>query len=143
MNVSVKHGYVVPFIPAKEEAPSSATATSPSVGRRPAVTSSSSSSSSSGKQTKLFGLNDSDDDDDDDGADGEDGNDGDGSEAAASGSGGAAYQGATVIDAEAGMYFGPITVCDFVSLYPSIMIAFNLSYETLLTRGRADQVSTE
>jgi DNA polymerase delta subunit 1 len=38
------------------------------------------------------------------------------------------------------MYFNPIVVCDFVSLYPSIMIAFNLSYETLLVKGRDDQM---
>jgi DNA polymerase delta subunit 1 len=42
------------------------------------------------------------------------------------------YQGATVIDALSGMYRGPICTLDFASLYPSIMIAHNLSYETLV-----------
>eukprot|EP00742_Colponemidia_sp_Colp-10_P004999 GILJ01005340.1.p1 GENE.GILJ01005340.1~~GILJ01005340.1.p1 ORF type:complete len:406 (-),score=53.22 GILJ01005340.1:806-2023(-) len=48
------------------------------------------------------------------------------------------YEGATVIDAQTGMYFEPITTLDFTSLYPSIIIAYNLSYETLLTKGIAD-----
>ncbi len=71
-----------------------------------------------------------DDDDESEGAAGED------EFGAAAGKG---YKGATVIDAQKGMYFGPICVCDFASLYPSIMIAFNMSYETLLVNGAADQ----
>lgn len=43
-----------------------------------------------------------------------------------------AYQGATVIDAKSGMHHGPVATLDFTSLYPSIIIAFNLSYETLI-----------
>ena len=47
-------------------------------------------------------------------------------------SAGPAYQGATVIEACTGLYYGPIATLDFASLYPSIMIAYNLSYETLV-----------
>jgi DNA polymerase delta subunit 1 len=36
------------------------------------------------------------------------------------------YQGATVLDARAGVYMDPVVVCDFASLYPSIMRAHNL-----------------
>ncbi len=42
------------------------------------------------------------------------------------------YQGATVLDAKPGIYYGPIATLDFSSLYPSIIIAHNLSYETIL-----------
>ena len=38
-----------------------------------------------------------------------------------------------MIDAMTGLYYGPIATLDFASLYPSIMIAYNLSYETLIT----------
>lgn len=41
------------------------------------------------------------------------------------------YKGATVIDPIPGIHFN-VTVMDFASLYPSIIGAFNLSYETLL-----------
>lgn len=36
------------------------------------------------------------------------------------------YKGATVFDAEKGAYFEPVSGLDFASLYPSIMIAWNL-----------------
>lgn len=36
------------------------------------------------------------------------------------------YEGATVLDAEKGAYFEPVSGLDFASLYPSIMIAHNL-----------------
>ena len=42
------------------------------------------------------------------------------------------YQGATVLDAQTGAYYGPITALDFASLYPSIMRAHNLCYSTLV-----------
>jgi DNA polymerase delta subunit 1 len=42
------------------------------------------------------------------------------------------YQGATVLDAQTGAYYGPITALDFASLYPSIMCAHNLCYSTLV-----------
>ena len=41
------------------------------------------------------------------------------------------YKGATVIDPIPGIHFD-VTVLDFASLYPSIISAFNLSYETVL-----------
>lgn len=40
------------------------------------------------------------------------------------------YQGATVLDAQTGAYYAPITALDFASLYPSIMRAHNLCYST-------------
>ena len=42
------------------------------------------------------------------------------------------YEGATVLDAEKGAYYTPITALDFASLYPSIMMAHNLCYSTLM-----------
>lgn len=47
------------------------------------------------------------------------------------------YQGATVIEPKTGMYFGPICTLDFSSLYPSIIIAYNLSFETLVASPQA------
>jgi DNA polymerase elongation subunit (family B) len=46
------------------------------------------------------------------------------------------YQGATVLDAQTGAYYGPITALDFASLYPSIMRAHNLCYSTLVMDQR-------
>ncbi|CAO4379261.1 unnamed protein product [Caenorhabditis nigoni] len=45
---------------------------------------------------------------------------------------GEGYEGATVIDPIRGFYNEPIATLDFASLYPSIMIAHNLCYTTLL-----------
>ena len=42
------------------------------------------------------------------------------------------YQGATVIDPKIGYYTNPIQTLDFASLYPSIMIAHNICYSTLV-----------
>jgi len=42
------------------------------------------------------------------------------------------YEGATVIEPKRGFYKEPITTLDFASLYPSIMIAHNLCYTTLI-----------
>lgn len=42
------------------------------------------------------------------------------------------YQGATVLNAQTGAYYEPITALDFASLYPSIMCAHNLCYSTLV-----------
>ena len=49
-------------------------------------------------------------------------------------SGGAddSYEGATVIDAKAAYYKEPIAVLDFMSLYPSIMMANNFCFSTLV-----------
>ncbi|KAF9974253.1 DNA-directed DNA polymerase delta [Actinomortierella ambigua] len=44
------------------------------------------------------------------------------------------YEGATVIEPRRGYYDVPIATLDFASLYPSIMMAHNLCYTTLLTR---------
>jgi DNA polymerase delta subunit 1 len=50
------------------------------------------------------------------------------------------YQGATVLDAQAGAYYGPITALDFASLYPSIMCAHNLCYSTLVMDPQFDNL---
>ena len=42
------------------------------------------------------------------------------------------YEGATVLEAQTGAYYTPITALDFASLYPSIMMAHNLCYSTLV-----------
>jgi len=42
------------------------------------------------------------------------------------------YEGATVIEPKRGYYTEPITTLDFASLYPSIMIAHNLCYTTMV-----------
>lgn len=43
------------------------------------------------------------------------------------------YEGAVVLDPVAGFYDDCVTVLDFKSLYPSIMRAWNLSFDTLIT----------
>ena len=45
------------------------------------------------------------------------------------------YEGATVIDPVRGYYDVPIATLDFSSLYPSIMMAHNLCYTSLLLPG--------
>lgn len=45
------------------------------------------------------------------------------------------YQGATVIEPKTGYYTTPIPTLDFASLYPSIMIAHNICYSTLVRPG--------
>lgn len=42
------------------------------------------------------------------------------------------YKGATVLHANTGAYFEPVAGLDFKSLYPSIMIAYNMCYTTLV-----------
>lgn len=42
------------------------------------------------------------------------------------------YKGATVLDADIGAYYTPVTALDFASLYPSIMMAHNLCYSTIV-----------
>ncbi|KAL2100877.1 hypothetical protein ACEWY4_002638 [Coilia grayii] len=54
--------------------------------------------------------------------------------------GGEDYTGATVIEPEKGYYNIPIATLDFSSLYPSIMMAHNLCYTTLLQKGHADKL---
>lgn len=45
---------------------------------------------------------------------------------------GATYEGATVLDPKIGFYDKPVATLDFASLYPSIMMAHNLCYSTLV-----------
>lgn len=45
------------------------------------------------------------------------------------------FEGATVIDPVKGFYKDPIATLDFASLYPSIMMAHNLCYTTLVRRS--------
>lgn len=54
--------------------------------------------------------------------------------------GGEDYTGATVIEPEKGYYSVPIATLDFSSLYPSIMMAHNLCYTTLLQRGSVEKL---
>ena len=42
------------------------------------------------------------------------------------------FKGATVLTPKEGAYFEPVTVCDFASLYPSIIRAHNLCYSTIV-----------
>lgn len=50
------------------------------------------------------------------------------------------FTGATVQEAEPGAHFEQISGLDFASLYPSIMIANNFSYETILKDKRYDNL---
>ena len=50
------------------------------------------------------------------------------------------YQGATVLEAQTGAYYSPITALDFASLYPSIMCAHNLCYSTMVMDPRYDNL---
>jgi DNA polymerase elongation subunit (family B) len=54
---------------------------------------------------------------------------------------GVAYEGATVLEAKQGFYKDPVATLDFASLYPSIMMAHNLCYSTLLPPGRCAPLS--
>ncbi|GER39914.1 DNA polymerase delta catalytic subunit [Striga asiatica] len=51
------------------------------------------------------------------------------------------YEGATVLEARAGFYDKPIATLDFASLYPSIMMAYNLCYCTLVTSEDARKLN--
>ncbi len=46
---------------------------------------------------------------------------------------GVAYEGATVLDPKMGYYDKPVATLDFASLYPSIMMAHNLCYTSLVS----------
>ncbi|CAO1619422.1 unnamed protein product [Sympodiomycopsis kandeliae] len=52
-----------------------------------------------------------------------------------------AYEGATVLEPKAGYYDKPVTTLDFASLYPSIMMAHNLCYTTLLQKATVEKLS--
>ncbi|KAK9824535.1 hypothetical protein WJX72_011160 [[Myrmecia] bisecta] len=56
---------------------------------------------------------------------------------------GVGYEGATVLDAKQGYYREPVATLDFASLYPSIMMAHNLCYSTLLPASRLREVPPE
>ncbi|KAG0494350.1 hypothetical protein HPP92_005344 [Vanilla planifolia] len=51
------------------------------------------------------------------------------------------FEGATVLEAKTGFYEKPIATLDFASLYPSIMMAYNLCYCTLLTTEASRQLN--
>eukprot|EP00794_Sanderia_malayensis_P008104 gene8104-8972_t len=53
------------------------------------------------------------------------------------------YEGATVIEPVKGYYDVPIATLDFASLYPSIMMAHNLCYTTLLTPQAAKELNAD
>ena len=57
--------------------------------------------------------------------------------------GGVAYEGATVLDAKAGYYEMPIATLDFASLYPSIMMAHNLCYSTLVPKDKVGKLNPD
>ena len=50
------------------------------------------------------------------------------------------YEGATVIEPKKGFYDVPIATLDFSSLYPSIMMAHNLCYTTLLDKATVEKL---
>ena len=50
------------------------------------------------------------------------------------------YKGATVIEPKKGYYDTPIATLDFSSLYPSIMMAHNLCYTTLLDKPTIERL---
>ena len=50
------------------------------------------------------------------------------------------YEGATVIEPKKGYYDVPIATLDFSSLYPSIMMAHNLCYTTLVEKATVDRL---
>jgi DNA polymerase delta subunit 1 len=56
---------------------------------------------------------------------------------------GVAYEGATVLHANTGYYTEPIATLDFASLYPSIMMAHNLCYTTLVPAAQVGTVVQE
>ncbi|KAF8899613.1 DNA polymerase family B-domain-containing protein [Gymnopilus junonius] len=53
------------------------------------------------------------------------------------------YEGATVIEPKKGYYDVPIATLDFASLYPSIMMAHNLCYSTLLDKPTIDRLGLQ
>merc|ERR1712117_749514 len=50
------------------------------------------------------------------------------------------FEGATVIEPKRGYYADPVATLDFSSLYPSIMMAHNLCYTTLLKKGSSERL---
>lgn len=60
-----------------------------------------------------------------------------------SGDGGPQFEGATVIEPMRGYYTDPIATLDFASLYPSIIMAHNLCYSTLVQPEDLERVGRE
>ncbi|KAG1677462.1 hypothetical protein FOA52_001918 [Chlamydomonas sp. UWO 241] len=56
---------------------------------------------------------------------------------------GVAYEGATVLEPKVGYYDSPVATLDFASLYPSIMMAHNLCYTTLVPPDRVRDIPPE
>ena len=52
-----------------------------------------------------------------------------------------AFKGATVLEPKKGAYWQPVTVLDFASLYPSIIVSSNLCYSTLVMDPKYDNLS--
>lgn len=51
------------------------------------------------------------------------------------------YVGATVLEAQSGAYYAPITALDFEGLYPAIMMAHNLCYSSLVLDSKYANVA--
>ena len=51
------------------------------------------------------------------------------------------YEGATVLEAQKGAYYVPITALDFEGLYPSIMMAHNLCYSTMVLDPKYENIT--
>lgn len=51
------------------------------------------------------------------------------------------YEGATVLEPKQGYYDRPVSTLDFASLYPSIMMAHNLCYTTLVTKAMIERLN--
>ncbi|XP_054272903.1 DNA polymerase delta catalytic subunit-like [Macrosteles quadrilineatus] len=50
------------------------------------------------------------------------------------------YDGAVVIEPKRGLYHDPIVCLDYASLYPSIMIAYNLCYSTMVLNRKKGEI---
>ncbi|OAG31840.1 DNA polymerase delta subunit 1 [Nematocida displodere] len=53
------------------------------------------------------------------------------------------YEGGYVMEPEKGFYQVPVIVLDFMSLYPSIIMAYNLCYTTLIEPGREKEMQPD
>lgn len=65
------------------------------------------------------------------------------SESGAEAGDGPQFEGATVIEPRKGYYTDPIATLDFASLYPSIIMAHNLCYSTLVKKCHLPQIKPE
>lgn len=52
----------------------------------------------------------------------------------------ARYEGATVLDTDGGLYYEPVVVLDFNSLYPNCMKGWNISHDTIVLDSRYDNL---